>query len=223
MRLPFRALIATGAAAAAIALAMPASAAVTVTLSNVGDPDGLPAGQVLLADFNDAGAPAATLVPGATLTLDGATVGDCEGCSGYSGNLPNDSTHYLTVPGGASATFTFDGLLSAFSLYMGSPDTFNSIEFFGGGGFHEVLSGTQMFQGDTSQDWAWGKRVNFDFGGFNVDKVVLSSTANSFEVDNAAAAFRAAVPEPATWMTLIMGFGTLGAVLRRRRMAVARA
>ena len=31
-----------------------------------------------------------------------------------------------------------------------------------------------------------------------------------------------AVPEPATWMTMIMGFGMLGATLRRRRMAFAR-
>jgi hypothetical protein len=31
-----------------------------------------------------------------------------------------------------------------------------------------------------------------------------------------------AVPEPATWLTMILGFGTIGAVLRRRqRRAVA--
>lgn len=217
MRTSFRALLATAAVAVTAVLAAPASAAVTVSLSNTGDPNTLPAGQILIADFNNAATPTATLVPGVTLTLNGSTVGVCEGCSGYSGTLPNDPTHYLTVPGGASATFQSLNLLSAFSLYMGSPDTYNQIDFYGAGGYHETLTGTAMFNGDTSQSWSWGKRVNFDFGGFKVDKVVLSSTRNSFEVDNAAGAFAAGVPEPATWALMILGFGSVGAMVRRRR------
>jgi hypothetical protein len=210
-------LLAATAALALAAITAPAAAAVTVSLSNEGDPNTLPAGQTLIADFNDADHQTAVLVPGVTLTLDGATVGYHEGLSGYSGTLPNDDTHYLTVPGGNSASFDFTGLIGAFSLFMGSPDTYNQIEFFGTGGYHEVLSGTDMFHGDTNQSWSWGKRVNFDFGGYNVNKVVLSSTGNSFEVDNAAGAFQAGVPEPATWALMIGGFGLMGAALRRRR------
>jgi hypothetical protein len=191
-----------------------------VTLSNSGDPDTLPVGQALIADFNDAGAPTATLMPGVTLALNGATVGVCEGCSGYSGTLPNDPTHYLTVPGGASATFQSSAKLSMFSLFMGSPDTYNQIDFYGAGGYHETLGGSQMFLGDTNQSWEWGKRVNFDFGGFNVDKIVLSSSSNSFEVDNAAGTFAGGVPEPATWGLMILGFGGVGAMVRRRRALV---
>ncbi|MBW8812234.1 MAG: PEPxxWA-CTERM sorting domain-containing protein [Caulobacterales bacterium] len=216
MRTSFRALLATAALAAVAALAAPASASVSVSLSNTGDPNGLPAGQVLIADFNDAGAPTATLLPGVTLSLGGATVGVCEGCGGYSGTLPNDPTHYLTIASGKSATFQSLRALSTFSLYMGSPDTYNSIEFFGAGGYHETLSGADMFLGDTNQSWSWGKRVNFDFGGFKVDKVVLSSSGNSFEVDNAAGTLQA-VPEPAAWALMILGFGAAGAMMRRQR------
>ncbi|WP_205854096.1 PEPxxWA-CTERM sorting domain-containing protein [Phenylobacterium kunshanense] len=210
MRLTLSALLAT----AAVVIAAPASAAVVVTHVSVGDPNTLPAGQTLIADFNNPADQDATLVDFVTLTLNGATVGVNEGVGGYSGTLPNDPTNYLTVPGGKSATFTSTRLMSSFSLYMGSPDTYNSIRFIGAG-FDQTINGTQMFQGDTSQAWSWGKRINFDFGDYKVSQVILSSSSNSFEVDNAAANF-AAVPEPATWAFMIMGFGAAGAVLRRR-------
>jgi hypothetical protein len=218
MRLTVQALVAV----AAIAIAAPAAAATTVVSHfSVGDPNGLPAGQTLIANFNNPADQDATLVDFVTLTLNGATVGVNEGVGGYSGTLPNDNTNYLTVPGGKSATFSSSRLMSAFSLYMGSPDTYNSIRFIGDG-FDETLSGAQVFIGDTSQAWSWGKRVNFDFGGYKVNTVILSSTSNSFEVDNAAAKFAAgAVPEPATWAMMIMGFGAMGAVLRQRRTALS--
>lgn len=221
MRPTLRTLLAASALTAVIAAAAPAAAAITVTLSNTGDPNTLPAGQTLIADFNNAGTPTATLVPWVTLTLNGATVGVNEGGAGYSGTLPNDPTHYLTVPGAKSATFTSTRLMQAFSLYMGSPDTYNFIRFVGQG-FDQTVNGATMFQGDTNQSWAWGKRVNFDFGGANVSQVILGSNGNSFEVDNAAAKFQAAVPEPATWAMMIMGFTAVGAMIRRRNVALAR-
>lgn len=218
----FRTLFTAAAGAlAAAALAAPASAAVIVTLTNEADPFTLPVGQELIADFNDANNQTAVIADGVTLTLVGATVGQCEGCSGYSGTLPNDNTHYLTVPGRATATFESSRLLSVFSLFMGSPDTYNHIEFFGTNGYHETLSGSDMFLGDTNQSWSWGKRVNFDFGGYNVNRIVLSSSGNSFEVDNAAGAFQAGVPEPATWALMIIGFGAAGYMIRRRRVSLA--
>ena len=127
--------------------------------------------------------------------------------------LPNNATHYLTVPGAATATLTSIRGLKAFSLFMGSPDTYNYVRFIGDG-FDETLSGGQLTQGNTSQDWGWGARVNFDFGDARVNTIVLSSTQNSFEVDNFDAA---AVPEPATWAIMILGFGAVGFALRRRR------
>ena len=64
-----------------------------------------------------------------------ASVGVNEGGSGYSGTLANDPTHYLTIPGGASATLNMTRALSDFSFYMGSADSFNSIRVIGDNGY----------------------------------------------------------------------------------------
>jgi hypothetical protein len=50
-----------------------------------------------------------------------------------------------------------------------------------------------------------------------VNRVVFTSTQNSFEFDNIAVA---AIPEPGTWALMISGFGLMGAALRRRRATV---
>jgi hypothetical protein len=206
-------------AAAAMAMATAASAAApVVSLSNVGDPNTLPIGQQLVADFNDAANPEGVLQFGFDLDLLGATVGVNEGASGYSGNLPNDPTHYLTVPGGATAILSSIRALTSFSLYMGSPDTYNSIRFIGDNGYDFTLTGAQISDGYVGQSWGWGTRINFDFGGANVKQVVLKSARNSFESDNFAAGV---VPEPATWALMLSGFGGAGAMLRRRRTASA--
>lgn len=211
--------LATAAIAAAVATSA-AAANPVVTLSSIGDPNTLPTGQQLIADFNNAADPDAVLVSGFELTLNGATVGVNEGGSGYSGTLPNDPTHYLTIPTGKSATLTSLLGLSDFSFYMGSPDTFNSIQFLGANGYNVTLSGGQITQGYTGQAWSWGQRINFNFGDDSVTQVILRSTGNSFEVDNFAAGV-AAVPEPTTWALMIMGFGSVGAMVRRRRTAYA--
>jgi hypothetical protein len=209
------ALLATAALLVSAVLAAPAFAASLVpTLSNFGDPDTMLAGQSLIADFNDPSHPAATVQPGYTLTLDGATVGFQEGVGGYSGTLFGDDTHYLTIPGGTSVTLTAIKALKSFSFYMGSPDEYNSIRFIGAGGFDVIVPGHTLVLGDTNQSWSWGKRVNFDFGGNTVNTIILSSAGNSFEVDNFAGG---AVPEAGTWAMMLLGFGAMGAAFRARR------
>jgi hypothetical protein len=42
-----------------------------------------------------------------------------------------------------------------------------------------------------------------------------------WQIDNFTVSSSAAVPEPATWAMMIMGFGGIGATLRRRRQALA--
>jgi hypothetical protein len=58
----------------------------------------------------------------------------------------------------------------------------------------------------------------FDAIGWNLNVDVLANPNYSFSTAQA----RAAVPEPATWALMMMGFGLLGATLRRRQPALAR-
>ena len=211
-----RALTVSAVLAATTMMAAPALAATPiVTLSAPNDPTALPNGQQLIADFNNANTPTAVLLPGFTLTLAGSTVGIGEGQSGYSGTLPNDPTHYLTIPRNTSATLVSLKGLTNFSFYMGSADTYNRVRFIGTN-YDHTLSGGAFTGGYVGQSWNWGRRINFDFGGATVNQVILSSSGNSFELDNLAGSM-GAVPEPATWAMMIMGFGAVGALIRRRR------
>lgn len=141
--------------------------------------------------------------------------------SGISAPPPGDKTNYLTVLGGAQATLTSAQALQKLSLFMGSPDSFNSIRFIGAG-LDWTLMGTQLWQPIAAKDGdqAWGRRLTYDFGDYSVKTIVFASGRNSFEFDDLAGAF-VAVPEPASWALMIMGFFGMGAALRTRRRAAA--
>ena len=146
--------------------------------------------------------------------------------SGMSAPPPGDATNYETVLGGGHATLTSIKALQSISLYMGSPDTYNTIKFSGADGFSWTLNGAQIFNNlaPSNGDQAFGRRVSYDFGDYSVNKVEFFSAGNSFEFDAIAGALRGgAVPEPATWAMMILGFGAVGAILRRRRAALTHA
>jgi hypothetical protein len=51
----------------------------------------------------------------------------------------------------------------------------------------------------------------------------MSTTSSSANIDNInVTATAGAVPEPATWAMMLVGFGALGMVMRRRSQPVAR-
>ena len=55
-----------------------------------------------------------------------------------------------------------------------------------------------------------------------IDGLTLASTEDSFEVDNLSTrASLAAVPEPAAWAFMVLGFGMIGPGMRRKAAAVA--
>jgi hypothetical protein len=137
-------------------------------------------------------------------------------------------SEYQTVENGgyASIEALHNTYMKTFSLYMGSPDSFNNITFrvFSNNTLLETLSGEQIWFGNNPSedngDQDWGKRIYYDFGGAMVTKVEFTATGgNSFEFDGLAATV--AVPEPGTWALMILGFGGAGAMLRRRKMALA--
>jgi len=139
---------------------------------------------------------------------------------------PGDTTNYETVLNGGHAVLTSLNALQSISLYMGSPDTFNTIKFSGAGGFSWTLNGAQIFNNTLVADGnqSMGRRVSYNFGDYSVNKVEFFSTGNSFEFDSIAGTLRGgAVPEPATWAMMILGFGVMGGALRRRRTLLTQA
>lgn len=203
--------LAVGVAAAAI-MATGASAIVTVT-STAGPDTTLPANQTILFDFEGA-APAGLsgnydLVTGSAPNLYAAPFGD--------------ATQYLTVPrdlstAPVSATLALGTGYKSLSFYWGSIDTYNSVSFYSGATLlGTVTGGTLPPANGATGTGLTNRRVNFTFGGQTADSILFSSTNYAFELDNVAGA----VPEPATWGLMLVGFGMVGAAARRRSSAVA--
>ena len=190
-------------AAAALAAAGSASAAVSITSAAYDAP--LAAGEQLVVTFD---APNAA---GYSITGGAVRVGSASDAAAPYG----DTTAFMYVLGGTSATLTTP-VLKSFSMYIGSVDTYNSITFKGLNGYEETITGSDLVALANGDQTSAGtnRRFYFDFGNDRVNEVIFSSTGNSFEFDNIAAG---AVPEPATWAMLIMGFGFVGAALRRRQ------
>jgi hypothetical protein len=144
-----------------------------------------------------------------------------------------DSTPYLTVYGGAKETITLTGgkQTSAFGLYIGSLDAYNHISFFENGSLVTSIDGTYITQhtipNDPPKSTQLNNQFNFNSSGYFVfsniglfNQVVLSSTTNSFEVDNVGFFLPTTtppVPETSTWIMMILGFLGVGFVGYRRR------
>nr|WP_295659361.1 PEPxxWA-CTERM sorting domain-containing protein [Polymorphobacter sp.] len=127
-----------------------------------------------------------------------------------------DTTPFLAVQQGDTATFTFAKAIKSFSIYIGSVDSFNSLHFTGPGYDSGVFSASMLPGGDNGNqvNGDTNRRFFFTFnGGQSVKTVTLGSAGNSFEIDNIAVAN---VPEPATWAMLVGGFGLIGFARRRK-------
>jgi hypothetical protein len=82
--------------------------------------------------------------------------------------------------------------------------------------------GKANFTSDVT-DLSFVKDDNFQFGFSQVHPkfAVTDGTLQNFKGNNLTGSFGGVVPEPGTWALMIMGFGGAGAMLRRRKMAVA--
>ena len=207
-------------AAAIAALAVSAiagSASAAVTVSHTSDNLNLPAGQVMVWDFDGLQASGyGVSTTGPVNVYNGA-----DGLmSGISAPPPGDLTNYVAVLGGGSLTLTTPAI-KLLSVYMGSPDAYNSILFNFSDNTSELLSGVQLAGGAFGGDQSIGRRMTYTFGDKTVTSVVFASSQNSFEFDNIATV--SAVPEPATWAMMIMGFGLAGSAVRNSRRKTAAA
>lgn len=130
-------------------------------------------------------------------------------------NSSPSGTSYLSVLGGGSASLSFSAV-PGFQFDWGSIDTYNTLTIFSSGGnpivvpggnFINPANGNQVSPGTNGLFTVWGD-AGETFTGFT-----LTSSQNSFEIDNLAVA----VPEPAAWAMMILGFGGVGAMMRSRR------
>ncbi len=203
----------TAALAALAACALAGSANAAVTVSYTSDNLNLPAGQVMVWDFDGLEADGYGITPsnpGLVSIYNGA-----DGLiSGVSAPPPGDLTNYVAVLGGGSLTLTTPAI-KLLSVFMGSPDDYNSIQFNFSDNTSQLLLGEELAGGAFNGDQSIGRRMTYTFGDKTVTSVVFSSSKNSFEFDNIATI--SAVPEPATWAMMIMGFGLAGSAVRNSR------
>ena len=171
--------------------------------------------------------------PGETLysNFDGTTVtptGSGFQIAGPDGNAARpafgSTGNFLAVLAGGSALFTFAGGLSELGFDYGSADSYNTFTLGFASGPNQVLTGDQIItippaDGNQGVSRTNGRVTITTGAGPALTSLRIQSSLNSAEVDNFGV--RSAVPEPATWAMMLVGFGAAGISMRRRRNIVA--
>jgi hypothetical protein len=143
------------------------------------------------------------------IVVSGSLSGNWASPAGYSGN-------YMAILGGHSETLKFSHTMDIFGLYWGSIDTYNSVEFLlKGNQVGAIIKGSDLAAPIAATGNQLGPNSNayITFSNLLFDEVILSSSGNSFEFSNVAAA----APEPATWAMMILGFMGIGFLAYRRK------
>jgi PEP-CTERM motif len=122
----------------------------------------------------------------------------------------DDKTNYVFAQEGGSVTLNFAAPLTSVTIYWGSPDSYNTITLSNG----DVITGAEVAAAlgisDTglNGDSRW---VTITDAGKPFTSLVATSGSPAFEFDLAGA-----VPEPATWAMMFLGFAGLGYAAFRR-------
>ena len=202
-----------GAAMSAVLAAAPASATIHFAFTP-GTPSPS-AGYTVIDDFN-------TGTPGNLTGTFQIKTPPADGYGAPPANSVPTGTPYLSVLGGDVANIGLGGV-STFEFDWGSIDTYNTLVIHSsagdmtvipGGNFPNLANGNQALPGTN------GLFIVTGDAGESFTGITLSSSTNSFEIDNVAVS--GGVPEPAAWSLMIVGFGMAGGLVRaRRRTAVA--
>jgi hypothetical protein len=116
-----------------------------------------------------------------------------------------------------NATLTFNVPVSYLSFLWGSPDTYNVLTINSTVGPAQIFTAAMLgLPGDGNQNFS--QYVQFaSIGGSLITSAVFSNNPQNNAFETANFRVQQAVPEPATWAMMLMGFGAMGVSLRRRR------
>ena len=202
-------LLAAG-ALALMTIAGSAQAAPTITFA--GGSGTLPTGTGVFQNFD-------SFAPGSALP--GGTNAYAFNASSFIGARPayGSTGNFASVLSGGTYSVMFSPT-SVFAFVLGSLDTFNTLRLSFSDGTSTLYTGGQITGGTAAMvdsgsqtDTATNGVVTYTAApGQLITGATFASTGNSFEFDNLASA----VPEPAAWGMMILGFGLVGGVLRRR-------
>jgi hypothetical protein len=214
-------------ASSVLAIGGAASAATTINYTSFqADPN---AGEAIVTDFETPTNPG--LLSQVIFNMSGyALSGDAELMTGSITGVSaapamnattRDPTQYLSIEEGQSADLTTP-LLSTISFYVGSLDGFNGLTFTHQDGTSETFMGTAIDSLLTTVDASGNQvaansngRLSFTFSD-PITGVHFTSASDSFEISNVATTL-ALLPETSAWAMMLIGFGGIGAVLRKRR------
>lgn len=211
-----RTLIYALAGAAAVAMSPAAHAAVTISFN--GGTGGLGAAETSFATFSPGSTGGVILGPNVIIQTGGNG-------NGADPAVGEQGDPYLSVLNGGTANFAFDGL-TQLGLDFGSADSFNSFIVSLADGTTQTFTGEDIVSvgtadGDQQSVRTNGRLTFFAGAGAAITGLTLTSGGNSLEVDNFGVAN--AVPEPATWGMMLLGFGAMGVSLRNRKRRVIQA
>jgi hypothetical protein len=188
-------------------------------------------------------APTTNLIAGSNTTVNGrlyttnigGTAARPFAQSATNAGTPLSSGRYAAVGAGGRFVINFADYfplqrVQVFSFALGSVDgrglklsaNGNKVTLYLGNGTTQTFTGAQLTDGaaDGNQSQpATNGRVTFDSRGLGggIKGAVFESSVNAFEFDD----FAGAVPEPATWGMMILGFGLAGFGMRRGRQPAA--
>jgi hypothetical protein len=124
------------------------------------------------------------------------------------------------APQTGPGVLTFSTAVRYVGFLWGSPDSYNTVEFFNGGTLLGSYTGA-VAPNPGNGDQSFSSYFNFYAEGPAViTSVKFTSTGNAFETDNFAYAV-SSVPEPESYALMLAGSGLMGAIARRRKAKAA--
>lgn len=149
---------------------------------------------------------------GVSLTYDGQVLVQSNNDGNGAPPFPQQEANYLSVMGNGTATFSFsDSGNKSFGFQWGSVDAYNTISFSGSGGPFS-FTGADILNPANGFQFSGGSAFVTFTGAF--DTVTLTSSANSFEIDNVKIASQ--VPDGGMTVAMLgLAMGSI-AVVRRK-------